>query len=129
MFYIFCGNSLTIGCFITGYQRQLKYRHTDGSYSAFGGKGSGSIWLTSFVIKCLGQSRPYIDIDDEDLTKSISWFRSKQLENGCFPKIGYTHSYYLKGGFSDRSNEASLTAFVLIAMLEAGIPPTVSCLG
>ena len=107
-----------------GYQRQLKYRHTDGSYSAFGGAGSGSIWLTSFVIKCLGQSRPYIDIDDEDLTKSISWFRRKQLENGCFPKIGYTHSYYLKGGFSDRSNEASLTAFVLVAMLEAGIPPT-----
>ncbi|XP_076102752.1 alpha-2-macroglobulin-like isoform X5 [Mytilus galloprovincialis] len=105
-----------------GYQRQLKYRHDDGSYSAFGGTGSGSIWLTSFVVKCLGQSRPYISIDADDLNKSITWFRRQQLENGCFPKIGYTHSYYLKGGFSDRSNEASLTAFVLIAMLEAGIP-------
>ncbi|XP_071167643.1 alpha-2-macroglobulin-like isoform X4 [Mytilus edulis] len=105
-----------------GYQRQLKYRHADGSYSAFGGTGSGSIWLTSFVVKCLGQSRPYISIDADDLNKSITWFRRQQLENGCFPKIGYTHSYYLKGGFSDRSNEASLTAFVLIAMLEAGIP-------
>ncbi|KAK3096606.1 hypothetical protein FSP39_001625 [Pinctada imbricata] len=107
-----------------GYQRQLKYRHPDGSYSAWGGSGdtSGSMWLTAFVIKCLGQSRPYIEIDEKDLNKSIAWFKRRQLETGCFPKIGYTHSYYLKGGFADRSNEAVMTSFVLIAMMEAGVP-------
>lgn len=105
-----------------GYQRQLKYRHDDGSYSAFGNSNAdGSMWLTAFVVKCFGQSLPFIDIDNEDLVKSLNWFRKRQLENGCFPKIGYTHSYYLKGGISKESNEAAMTAFVLIAMLEAGV--------
>lgn len=104
-----------------GYQRQLRYRHSDGSYSAFGesdGK-SGSTWLTAFVVKCLGQSQKYIDIDRSDLNTSIAWFRRQQNEIGCFPKVGYTHSYYLKGGWGKGNDEeGTLTAFVLIAMLE-----------
>nr|XP_034308643.1 pregnancy zone protein isoform X4 [Crassostrea gigas] len=108
-----------------GYQRQLRYRHSDGSYSAFGesdGK-SGSTWLTAFVVKCLGQSQKYIDIDRSDLNTSIAWFRRQQNEIGCFPKVGYTHSYYLKGGWGKGNDEeGTLTAFVLIAMLEAGLP-------
>ncbi|XP_021351698.1 alpha-2-macroglobulin-like isoform X2 [Mizuhopecten yessoensis] len=105
-----------------GYQRQLNYRHDDGSYSAFGNSNAdGSMWLTAFVVKCFGQSQPFIDIDNDDLVKSLNWFRRRQLENGCFPKIGYTHSYYLKGGISKDSNEAAMTAFVIIAMLEAGV--------
>lgn len=108
-----------------GYQRQLRYRHSDGSYSAFGesdGK-SGSTWLTAFVVKCLGQSQKYIDIDQADLNTSIAWFRRQQNEIGCFPKVGYTHSYYLKGGWGKGNDEeGTLTAFVLIAMLEAGLP-------
>ncbi|XP_061179924.1 alpha-2-macroglobulin-like [Saccostrea echinata] len=108
-----------------GYQRQLNYRHSDGSYSAFGEKDgtSGSTWLTAFVVKCLGQSKKYIDIDEADLNTSIAWFRLKQDELGCFPKVGYTHSYYLKGGWGKgNDSEGTLTAFVLIAMLEAGLP-------
>ncbi|XP_062569935.1 pregnancy zone protein-like isoform X2 [Saccostrea cucullata] len=108
-----------------GYQRQLNYRHSDGSYSAFGEKdgNSGSTWLTAFVVKCLGQSKKYIDIDEADLNTSISWFRLQQNEVGCFPKVGYTHSYYLKGGWGKgNDSEGTLTAFVLIAMLEAGLP-------
>jgi len=107
-------------CFHSGYQRQLNYRHPDYSYSAWGGSGSGSMWLTAFVVKCLRQSSPYIEVDQDDVTKSIRWFLSRQQSNGCFPKVGYTHSYYLKGGISDRSNEASMTAFVLISILESG---------
>ena len=115
--------------YFPGYQRQLKYRHSDGSYSAFGesdGK-SGSSWLTAFVVKCLGQSQKYIDIDQVDLNTSISWFRRQQNEIGCFPKVGYTHSYYLKGGWGKGDDdEGTLTAFILIAMLEAGLPKNVS---
>ena len=40
----------------TGYQRQLKYRHTDGGFSAFGEggyhKANASTLLSSFVLKC-----------------------------------------------------------------------------
>ena len=72
----------------TGYQRELTYRHDDGSYSAFGNSDdSGSMWLTAFVVKSFAQAKPYIFIDETDLQKSIVWFRSKQLENGCFPQV------------------------------------------
>ena len=74
--------------FRTGYQRELTYRHDDGSYSAFGNSDdSGSMWLTAFVVKSFAQAKPYIFIDETDLQKSIVWFKSKQLENGCFPQV------------------------------------------
>ena len=45
------------------------------------------MWLTAFVVKSFAQAKPYIFIDEADLQKSIDWFRSKQLENGCFPQV------------------------------------------
>lgn len=75
----------------------------------------------------MGQSQKYIDIDQTDLYTSIAWFKRQQNEFGCFPKVGYTHSYYLKGGWGKSNDEeGTLTAFVLIAMLEAGLPKNVS---
>ncbi|XP_064607902.1 alpha-2-macroglobulin-like isoform X2 [Liolophura sinensis] len=105
-----------------GYQRQLRYRHKDGSYSAFGERdGSsqpGSSWLTAFVVKSLAKARPYIFIDQKDLDQSINFFKSSQdNETGCFPKIGQT-SAYLKGGLEGQAN-STLTAYILIALLEA----------
>jgi hypothetical protein len=72
----------------TGYQRELNYKHIDHSYSAFGNSDpSGSTWLTAFVVKSFAQAKPFIYIDDAELTHSINWFRSKQMENGCFPMV------------------------------------------
>ena len=43
---------------ITGYQRELTYRHNDGSFSAFGEQDeSGSLWLTAFVLKTFSQAK------------------------------------------------------------------------
>ncbi|ROT63906.1 alpha 2 macroglobulin [Penaeus vannamei] len=45
----------------TGYQRELLYRRTNGSFSAFGNADdSGSTWLTAFVLKSFAQADPYI---------------------------------------------------------------------
>ena len=72
-----------------GYQRELTFRHYDGSYSAFGkSDNSGSMWLTAFVVKSFAQARQFVFIDPAQLTASIGWIRSKQLENGCFPQVG-----------------------------------------
>ncbi|RZF37862.1 hypothetical protein LSTR_LSTR016415, partial [Laodelphax striatellus] len=74
-----------------GYQRQLLYRHPDGSYSAFGPNvdlEEGSIWLTAFVLKYLGQARDLILVDEKSLQQSLDWIVTKQLENGCFPVVG-----------------------------------------
>lgn len=102
----------------------MKYRHADGSYSAWGdnqfNNATGSLWLTAFVIKSMGQSSKYIAIDMEDVTSSATWIVLNQQSNGCFPQIGTVFSSYLKGGF-DGENPAGLTAFVLISLIEASL--------
>ena len=71
-----------------GYQRELQYRHSDGSYSAFGSSDeSGSTWLTAFVLKSFSQAAQYIDIDEADLRVTRDWFEKNQLENGCFRNV------------------------------------------
>nr|UCK81476.1 alpha-2-macroglobulin-like protein [Arenicola marina] len=110
----------------TGYQRELNYRHLDSSFSAFGTSDpEGSMWLTAFVVKSFAEARPFIYISDDDLYMSIEWIRSRQLENGCFPQIGRVIHSDMKGGLSaSGENPAPLTAFVLVALLEAGTPVT-----
>lgn len=70
-----------------GYQRELKYRFMDGSYSAFE-EGESSIWLTAFVLKSFAQAASLIHIDKYVLESSVSWITMNQLEDGCFPVIG-----------------------------------------
>jgi hypothetical protein len=110
-----------LGFMRTGYQRELTYRHTDGSYSAFGQSDSeGSIWLTSFVIRSFARARPFIFIDNNDLEMSIKWIRSHQLENGCFRSVGKVLHKEMKGGLHGES-EIGLTAYIVISLLEANV--------
>ena len=107
----------------------MKYRHSDNSYSAWGENSwynaTGSSWLTAFVIKSMAQSMPYITIDVADVQKSVNWLISTQTTSGdlegCFPRVGKVFSSYMKGGLADGENPAGLTAFILIALLEANI--------
>lgn len=115
-----------------GYQRELTYRHPDGSYSAFGPHSSesgGSMWLTAFVVKSFAQARNYIHIDERDLKLSVKWIVKKQLENGCFPLIGRVFHKDMKGGLQDENQSfpAALTAYVLVSLLESGksLPPSI----
>ena len=72
-----------------GYQRELTYQHTDGSYSAFGmSDPSGSTWLTAFVVRSFAQASKYIFIDPEELAKSKVWLLSLQQKDGCFKSVG-----------------------------------------
>ncbi|KAM0729472.1 Alpha-2-macroglobulin-like protein 1 [Formica fusca] len=109
-----------------GYQRELIYRHPDGSYSAFGPnvtEDGSSIWLTAFVIKSFAQAKSIIHIDERDLKISVKWMLKKQLENGCFPVIGRVFHKDMKGGLQDDdSSSSALTAYILISLLESGVP-------
>ncbi|PNF16410.1 Murinoglobulin-1 [Cryptotermes secundus] len=106
-----------------GYQRELNYRHTDGSYSAFGDTDAeGSMWLTAFVVKSFSQARGYIYVDEDDLKVSMRWITKKQLENGCFPLVGKVFHKDMKGGLTGETSSAALTAYVLISLLETGLP-------
>ncbi|XP_055894423.1 CD109 antigen isoform X4 [Biomphalaria glabrata] len=100
----------------SGYQRELTYKHTDGSFSAFGNSdASGSMWLTAFVTRVFKQAKAHIYIDDEILIKAIQWMVSKQNANGSFPEPGNVIHKNMQG---QAGSGVGLTLFVLISLLE-----------
>ncbi|NXN78808.1 A2ML1 protein, partial [Bombycilla garrulus] len=104
----------------SGYQRELLFKHDDGSYSAFGkGDRTGNTWLTAFVLKSFGQARAYVAIEEQHITDALRWLRQHQRKSGCFRSVGKLFNNALQGGVSD---ELSLSAYVTAAMLELGLP-------
>ncbi|GFO36086.1 alpha-2-macroglobulin-like protein [Plakobranchus ocellatus] len=112
-----------------GYQRELNYRHKDGSFSAFGEKDpKGSVWLTSFVVKSFAQAQKHIFIDENGLQRSVDFLVRSQLETGCFRETGKVFSSYMMGGLGQGRGQrnrdppqGTLTAYVLMALMEAGV--------
>uniref|UniRef100_A0A8B9CF37 Alpha-2-macroglobulin n=1 Tax=Anser brachyrhynchus TaxID=132585 RepID=A0A8B9CF37_9AVES len=115
--------SKAIGYLVSGYQRQLNYKHWDGSYSTFGPQYGqvGNTWLTAFVLKSFAQARPYIFIYEKHIQDALIWLTQKQKENGCFHSSGTLLNNAMKGGVD---NEVSLTAYITIALLEIPLPVT-----
>ncbi|NWY36389.1 A2ML1 protein, partial [Sylvia atricapilla] len=104
----------------SGYQRELRYKHDDGSYSAFGNSDSeGNTWLTAFVLKSFGQARPYVAVEERHIMDALRWLQQHQRKSGCFRSVGKLFNNALQGGVSD---ELSLSAYVTAAMLELGLP-------
>ncbi|XP_067387168.1 alpha-2-macroglobulin-like protein 1 [Emydura macquarii macquarii] len=102
----------------SGYQRQLLYKHHDGSYSAFGTTDQeGNTWLTAFVAKCFGQARPYIFLDDRNIRDALSWLQIYQLPGGCFKSVGKLFHTSMKGGVDGK---VPLAAYITAAHLETG---------
>ncbi|XP_047598985.1 alpha-2-macroglobulin [Lutra lutra] len=116
--------SKAIGYLNTGYQRQLNYRHRDGSYSTFGekyGRNEGNTWLTAFVMKTFAQAQNYIFIEKSYITQALIWLSQKQKDNGCFRSSGSLLNNAIKGGVED---EVTLSAYITIALLEIPLPAT-----
>ncbi|XP_010847648.1 PREDICTED: LOW QUALITY PROTEIN: alpha-2-macroglobulin-like protein 1 [Bison bison bison] len=110
--------SRAVGFLKLGYQRELMYKHSNGSYSAFGEQdGNGNTWLTAFVTKCFGQARQFIFIDDKNIQDALEWMAGNQLSSGCYDNVGKLLQTSMKGGVDD---EVSLTAYITAALLEMG---------
>ncbi|KAG6924828.1 alpha-2-macroglobulin like 1, partial [Chelydra serpentina] len=100
----------------TGYQRQLLYKHDNGSYSAFGKHDAeGNTWLTAFVARSFGQASSYLYIDEQHIQDAVRWLGQNQLPSGCFQSVGKLFNNALKGGVDD---DISLTAYITAALLE-----------
>lgn len=100
----------------SGYQRELGYKHSDGSYSAFGkSDGKGSTWLTAFVAKSFNQASKYIHIDQDIINQALSFLSKVQERDGSFPEVGRMLSNAMQGG---ASKGIALTAYTLITFLE-----------
>ncbi|XP_039723675.1 C3 and PZP-like alpha-2-macroglobulin domain-containing protein 8 isoform X2 [Pteropus medius] len=103
---------------VQGYQRQLTYKHQDGSYSAFGERdASGSMWLTAFVLKSFAQARSFIFIDPRELVAAKGWIIRQQRADGSFPAVGRILNKDIQGGIH---GTVPLTAYVVAALLEMG---------
>jgi CD109 antigen len=103
---------------ITGYQRELTYQRSDGSFSAFGDNDEqGSLFLTAFVLKCFSQAKGLIYIDSSILSQAESWITSHQNADGSFDPFGFVCHQDMMGGLKGKT---ALTAYVAIALLEAG---------
>ncbi|TEA12542.1 hypothetical protein DBR06_SOUSAS32210014, partial [Sousa chinensis] len=116
--------STAISHLISGYQRQLNYKHRDGSYSTFGdhhSRSQGNTWLTAFVFKSFAQAQSYIFVEDSHIMNSLTWLSQKQKENGCFQRSGSLLNNAIKGGVDD---EVTLSAYITIALLEKPLPVT-----
>uniref|UniRef100_A0A2M4B954 CD109 antigen n=2 Tax=Anopheles marajoara TaxID=58244 RepID=A0A2M4B954_9DIPT len=99
-----------------GYQRELSYKHKDGSFSAFGESDkSGSTWLTAFVARSFKQAANHITVDESVIDKSLEWLSDHQAPNGSFPEVGVVSHKDMQGG---SGSGVALTAYTLIAFLE-----------
>nr|XP_058138725.1 alpha-2-macroglobulin-like protein 1 isoform X2 [Dasypus novemcinctus] len=110
--------SRAVGFLEIGYQKELTYKHSNGSYSAFGEQdGNGNTWLTAFVTKCFAQAQEFIFIDDKNIQDALKWMMGNQLPSGCYVNVGKLIHTAMKGGVDD---EISLTAYITAALLEMG---------
>ena len=103
-----------------GFQRELTYRHADGSFSAFGeSDSSGSTWLTAFVLKVFSDAARFVAIDDAVLASAAAWLLAKQdPSTGVFMSVGSVIHTDMVGG---TTSDVSMTGYVLSALLAA--PP------
>uniref|UniRef100_A0A3B3DWJ9 CD109 molecule n=1 Tax=Oryzias melastigma TaxID=30732 RepID=A0A3B3DWJ9_ORYME len=100
-----------------GYERELSFQRADGSFSAFGDSdASGSTWLSAFVLRCFLQAQKFIVVDSNVLLRVASWISAQQGPDGRFEEPGRVIHTELQGGLD---GSLSLTAYVLIALLEA----------
>ncbi|XP_031418396.1 complement C3-like isoform X2 [Clupea harengus] len=108
-----------VGYIRMGYQQQLGFRKPDGSFGAFR-KSPSSIWLTAFVVRMLSMADDIISIEEEVVCSALQWLvLNTQQPNGSFKEsTPITYVMESTGKVYGKDCDASLTAFVLIAMQE-----------
>ncbi|XP_015278269.1 PREDICTED: A.superbus venom factor 1-like, partial [Gekko japonicus] len=103
-----------------GYTQQLVYKKSDNSYAAFTNRPS-STWLTAYVAKVFAMAKSIkSNIDTQVICGAIKWLiLEKQKPDGMFQEDAPVIHGEMLGGYSGAEPEASLTAFVLVALLES----------
>ncbi|XP_051748872.1 complement C3 isoform X2 [Ctenopharyngodon idella] len=102
----------------TGYQLELTFRKSDGSYAAWLHRPS-STWLTAYVVKMFAMASDLIVIEENVICSALKWLTTnKQLADGTFKEDAPVIHSEMVGDVRGKDADASLTAFVLIAMQE-----------
>uniref|UniRef100_UPI0037E7A380 complement C5 n=1 Tax=Semicossyphus pulcher TaxID=241346 RepID=UPI0037E7A380 len=95
-------------------------KEEDSSYSMWT-KRESSTWLTALVVKTLSVMDPFVSVDHQSLSESVTWLiRSTQQSDGSFSD---TSSYRPNRAMAEGTNAVDqsvyLTSFVLIALHRA----------
>ncbi|NWT15821.1 VCO31 factor, partial [Vireo altiloquus] len=102
-----------------GYTQQLAFRKPDSSYAAFLNRAS-STWLTAYVVKVFAMATKLTDIEHGEICGPVKWLiLHRQKPDGIFQEDGPVIHNEMLGGYAGAEPEVSLTAFVLVALLEA----------
>uniref|UniRef100_A0A671QBH5 Complement component c3a, duplicate 4 n=1 Tax=Sinocyclocheilus anshuiensis TaxID=1608454 RepID=A0A671QBH5_9TELE len=109
----------TAATYITkGYNQQLAYRKNDGSYAAYISRPS-STWLTAYVAKVFAMASNIVNIDQNVICSALKWLiLNKQLPDGVFREDAPVITGGMTGNVGGENSQASMTAFVLIALQE-----------
>ncbi|XP_059848367.1 complement C3-like [Hypanus sabinus] len=102
-----------------GYTQELAYRKGDGSYAAFPHRSS-STWLTAYVVKVFAMAHNLITVEPHVLCGAVKWLiLNKQKPDGHFHEDAKVIHGEMIGGIHGSQDYSPLTAFVLIAIVEA----------
>ncbi|XP_032998061.1 alpha-2-macroglobulin-like [Lacerta agilis] len=115
--------SKAIGYLVAGYQKQLNYKHSDGSFSTFGEHNwePGNTWLTAFTLASFARAKSFIFVEEKHISGAQAALAARQKENGCFSSTGTLYHNALKGGVDD---EITMSAYITIALLQIPLPVT-----
>lgn len=97
-----------------GYERELSFRKTDGSFSAFKHRES-SVWLTAFVMRIFCKARRYASIDPNVIESGMLWLAAAQKLDGSFREQKPIMHKIMLGGVR---GAVPMTAFVLLTFIE-----------
>uniref|UniRef100_A0A8C6NJW6 Complement component c3b, tandem duplicate 2 n=1 Tax=Nothobranchius furzeri TaxID=105023 RepID=A0A8C6NJW6_NOTFU len=103
-----------------GYENQLAYRRSDGSYPPYRSQGA-STWITAYVVKVFSMAYSIIGIDEQQVCDPLLFLLNNKLHphKGVYKEDNPVYSTTMTGGLRGDDPGITLTAFVHIALAEA----------
>ncbi|KAK5898792.1 hypothetical protein CesoFtcFv8_008337 [Champsocephalus esox] len=103
-----------------GYENQLAYRKSDGSYPPYTREGA-STWITAYVVKVFSMAHSIVGISEQQVCEPLLYLvnNKHKMSRGNFVEDNPVYSTTMTGGLRGDDPETTLTAFVLIALAEA----------
>uniref|UniRef100_A0A3B3DU03 Complement component c3b, tandem duplicate 1 n=1 Tax=Oryzias melastigma TaxID=30732 RepID=A0A3B3DU03_ORYME len=109
-----------LGYIKRGYENQLAFRRTDGSYPPYSRQGP-STWITAYVVKVFSMAYSVVSISEKQICEPLIYLVNNKLRKrvGVYEEENPVYSTTMTGGLRGGDPEITLTAFVHIALSEA----------
>ncbi|XP_053273309.1 complement C3 [Pleuronectes platessa] len=103
----------------TGYNNELAFRKPDGSFAVWAKRQSSS-WLTAYVTKVFAMASSVVAVQSNVICDAVKFLiLNAQQPDGVFREVGKVSHGEMIGDVRGSNSDASMTAFILIAMQES----------